>query len=79
MSIKFPTKVINGSHIVVCTPYVEQTIDADLLQSYTCLPNLNTEAAKKTMLKLVILLLEILHHKSIETWAAKNEERGMRT
>ena len=73
-SIKFPTKVVGGSHITVCTPYVEQTVDVGLFQSCTCLPDLNTEVAKTTMLELAILLLEILHHQSIETWAAKNEK-----
>ncbi|RYP69345.1 hypothetical protein DL771_006155 [Monosporascus sp. 5C6A] len=77
--IKFPTKVADGSHIAACTPYVEQTVDADLLQSHTCSPDLNTEAAKTTMLELAILLLEILHHKSIETWAAKNRGGATRT
>jgi len=71
--------VAGGSHIAVCTPYVEQTVDVNLLQSYTCLPDLNTEAAKTTMLELAILLLEILHHKSIETWAAKSEKGPTRT
>ncbi|KAF2795713.1 hypothetical protein K505DRAFT_301587 [Melanomma pulvis-pyrius CBS 109.77] len=79
MSIKFPTKAINGRHTVVCTPYVEQTVDAGLLQSQASLPVLNTEAVKKTMLELAILLLEILHHMSIETWAAKNEEGSTQT
>lgn len=78
-SIKFPTKVVDGLHIAVRTPYVEQTVTADLLQSYTCSLNLDTEAAKKTMLELAVLLLEILHHKSIESWSAKNGEGATRT
>ncbi|KAI0968543.1 hypothetical protein F4678DRAFT_474321 [Xylaria arbuscula] len=78
-SIKFPTKVADGSHIEVCTPYVEQTVDADLLQNHTCSFDMDTEAAKTTMLELAIVLLEILHHKSMEAWAAKNKEGGTRT
>lgn len=70
-TIKFPTKLTDGSYTTVCTPYLEQTVEDAVLQYHKCLPDLNTETIQSTMLELAILLLEILHHKSLETWAEK--------
>ncbi|KAM0429265.1 hypothetical protein ACHAPT_006479 [Fusarium lateritium] len=78
-TIKFPTKTNNGSLITICTPYVEQTFDATIPQCHDCTSDLNTEAIKSTMLELAILLLEILHHKSLESWAEKHGQGDMRS
>ena len=61
------------------TPFVNQTIDRTYLQNHGHSPELNTEEAKSTMLKLDILLLEILYHNPLETWAAKNNEGSTET
>jgi len=42
-------------------------------------PGLTTDEAKTTMLELVILLLEILRHKSIGMWASQYGEIDPRT
>ncbi|EEU40664.1 uncharacterized protein NECHADRAFT_76039 [Fusarium vanettenii 77-13-4] len=76
-TIKFPTKTNNGSPITICTPYVEQTFDTTMLQCHDCTSGLNTQAIKSTMLELAILLLEILHHRSLESWAEKHEQGDM--
>ena len=73
-SIKFPTRIVQGSHLSVCAPYVEQDVDAKLLQNHTYPSDLNTAEAKTTMLELAILLLEVMHHKSIDVWAARDQE-----
>jgi hypothetical protein len=78
-SIKFPTKVADGSYAAVRAPYVEQIINTDLIHSFTRPADLNTDKIKTTMLELAILLLEILHHKSIETWTAKNAQESPQT
>ncbi|KAH6974337.1 hypothetical protein BKA56DRAFT_591215 [Ilyonectria sp. MPI-CAGE-AT-0026] len=70
-TIKFPRKLTDGAYTTVFTPYLEQTVEDSVLQSYKCLPDLNIEVIQSTMLELAILLLEILHHKSLETWAEK--------
>ncbi|KAL2691415.1 hypothetical protein Neosp_001800 [[Neocosmospora] mangrovei] len=78
-TIKFPTKTNNGSPITICTPYVEQTFDAAMLHCHDCKSGLNTQAIKSTMLELAILLLEILHHRSLESWAEKHGQGDMRS
>src|SRR4051812_15661926 len=60
--------------MAACAPYVEQVIDAALLVRQLPNPSLHTQATKVTALELAILLLEILHHKLIETWAAENRQ-----
>ncbi|KAH7133179.1 hypothetical protein B0J13DRAFT_626194 [Dactylonectria estremocensis] len=54
MSIKFPIPLEDDLRIPVYTPYVELAVDAGLLQSHTCSPELTTTAAKTTMLELAI-------------------------
>ncbi|RSL91090.1 hypothetical protein CEP52_012942 [Fusarium oligoseptatum] len=78
-TIKFPTKEDNGSLITICTPYVEQDFDASMLQSHALTSSLDTQAIKSTMLELAILLLEILHHKSLESWAKIHDQGDMRS
>lgn len=79
-TIKFPVQAVDGARAALCTPYVEQAIDPTMLgtQEGTSL-DLTTEAAKTTMLELAILLLEILHHKSIASWAARSKEGDPKT
>ena len=79
-TIKFPVQAVDGARAALCTPYVEQAIDPTMLGAQEgAYPELTTEAAKVTMLELAILLLEILHHKSIAAWAARHEEGNPRT
>ena len=78
-SIKFPTKAVEGSYLPVCTPYVEQDVDTVIFQNHKRSPDLSTQAAKATMLELGILILEIMHHKSMEAWAAKRQEGDTET
>ena len=79
-TIKFPVQAVDGARAALYTPYVEQAIDPTLPGTQGgASPDLTTEAAKTTMLELAILLLEILHHKSIEAWAARYDEGEPRT
>lgn len=73
-SINFLTKVVEDTYLPLYTPYVEQDVDALIFQNHTHSSDLNTQAAKTTMLELAILLLEITHHKSIEAWASETKE-----
>lgn len=79
-AIKFPVQAVDSARAALCTPYIEQAIDLTMLgtQEGASL-DLTTEAAKTTMLELAILLLEILHHKSIAAWAARYDEGEPRT
>lgn len=79
-TIKFPVQAVDGARAAFSTPYVEQAIDPTMLgtQEGTS-PDLTTEAAKTTMLELAIMLLEILHHKSIAAWAAQYDDGDPRT
>lgn len=79
-AIKFPMQAVDGARAALCTPYVQQVIDPTMLGTQEVVsPDLTTEAAKTTMLELAILLLEILHHKSIATWADRYDEGEPRT
>ncbi|RTE74823.1 hypothetical protein BHE90_010743 [Fusarium euwallaceae] len=78
-TIKFPTKEDNGSLITICTPYVEQDFDATMPQGHALASSLDTQAIKLTMLELAILLLEILHLKSLESWAKGHGQGDMRS
>lgn len=79
-TIKFPVQAVDGARAALCTPYVEQAIDPIILGTQEGVsPDLTTEAAKSTMLELAILLLEILHHKSIAAWAARYDKGDPRT
>jgi hypothetical protein len=70
-SIVFPTRRAGGLDVAGCAPYVEQVVDAKLAQTTRYPAALDTEAAKKTMLELAVLLLEIMHNQPIEAWAEK--------
>ena len=77
-TIKFPVQAGAGARAALYTPYIEQAIDPTMSGTQGG-ASLTTEAAKTTMLELAILLLEILHHKSIEAWAARYDEGEPRT
>ncbi|KAI9147399.1 hypothetical protein HJFPF1_12419 [Paramyrothecium foliicola] len=78
--IKFPVQVVDGARAAFCTPYIEQTIDSTILGMQGGLfVDPTTESAKATMLELAIMLLEILHHKSIAAWAAQYDKSIPRT
>ncbi|KAM3468381.1 hypothetical protein MY5147_007999 [Beauveria neobassiana] len=70
-TIKFLVQAVDSARAALRTPYVEQAIDPTMLGTQDS-PDLTTEAAKTTMLEVAILLLEILHHKTIATWSAEH-------
>ncbi|GKT47246.1 uncharacterized protein ColSpa_07427 [Colletotrichum spaethianum] len=71
-TIKF---LVEGNGWVAAgAPFVEQAIDPALLPVQPLDPSLSTQATKATVLELAILMLEILQHKSIEVWAAENQQ-----
>ncbi|KAH6687802.1 hypothetical protein F5X68DRAFT_275526 [Plectosphaerella plurivora] len=80
-TIKFPVLgPTRGANTALRTPYVEQAIDPAVLgQQDSTFGDLTTEAARSTMLELAILLLEILHNRSIAAWAAGNDEGDTKT
>ncbi|KLU88272.1 hypothetical protein MAPG_07259 [Magnaporthiopsis poae ATCC 64411] len=79
-TIKFPVQAVGGARATLYTPYVEKTIEPTILGTQEgASPDLTTETAKSTMLELAILLLEILHHKSIAAWAARYDRGDPRT
>lgn len=80
-TIKFPVQATQHTIPTLRTPYVEQTIDSAMVgpQNAAVCQDLTTEAARSTMLELAILLLEILHHRSLATWAAQNDEGDPKT
>ncbi|EXF79645.1 hypothetical protein CFIO01_12955 [Colletotrichum fioriniae PJ7] len=70
-TIKF---LVEGNGAVEAwAPIVEQTIQptTTLLPAQPLDPEPVTQTTKKTVLELAILMLEILQHKSLETWAAE--------
>ncbi|KAH7322440.1 hypothetical protein B0I35DRAFT_509797 [Stachybotrys elegans] len=80
IAIKLPVQAVGSMIDVLRTPYIEQTIDPSTLKTQGGVSvDLTTEAAKTTMLELAILLLEILHHKSIAEWAARYDQTDPRT
>lgn len=60
----------NGS-LPTFAPYVDRSNSQVVLNN----PKIHTQVTKVTVLEIAILLLEILHHKSIETWATENGQQ----
>jgi hypothetical protein len=78
-TIRFPIQAVQAAS-QARTPYVEQVIDPGTPGTQVSAPaDLTTEAAQSTMLELAILLLEILHNRSISDWAAEEGEGQTRT
>ena len=74
-TIKFPIHETDDAGGLLVTPYLEQSIDPVLVEPRRgSLSDLSTQQAKTTMLNLAILLLGILHHTTISTWTAQNNE-----
>jgi hypothetical protein len=79
-TIKLPVQAVDGASAAACTPYVEHAIDPTMMRTQEgASPDLTTEAVKTTMLELAILLLEILHHRTMASWAARYDEGDART
>jgi hypothetical protein len=79
-TIRFPVKAAQEAVPALRTPYVEQAIEKATSGTHGSPPaGLTTEAARSTMLELAILLLEILHNRSISAWAARQGEGETRT
>ncbi|KAK3358778.1 hypothetical protein B0T25DRAFT_577022 [Lasiosphaeria hispida] len=79
-TIKFPVEAVGGASAAVCTPYVEHAIDPTQAGTQAGVSSdLTTKAAKTTMLELAILLLEILHHRTMAAWAAQYGEGDVKT
>ncbi|WYZ39965.1 hypothetical protein EsH8_IV_000306 [Colletotrichum jinshuiense] len=70
-TIKF--LVERNGNVAAWAPIVEQAINPKLLLAQPLDSSLDTQATKATVLELAILMLEILQHKSVETWAAENQ------
>lgn len=76
-TVKF---LVDGDgNMATCAPYVEQAINTALLAEWPPDLRLGTQMAKATLLELAILMLEILHHESIETWAVQNFQASIVT